>query len=143
MFGVMVVLLAALVYRAYFPAAVSAVNNIVRAAETSKESLDRVLKAYTPISALEVGRRNTVAEKLACFCKPKDLVKYALQHILQHGEVDPIQFCAAHLDIQGRETDLHEVIRDGLSLGLLKSTGQCVTVNPELKEALTFHLLGD
>ena len=98
------------------------------------------------VSALEISRRKTVAEKIASFRQPKDLVNETLKYILEHGDVEPIEFASTHMDSPGKESAVQAIIYQGQSNGLLRASQSQrprVSIHPDLREALTFHLLGE
>jgi len=102
------------------------------------------------VSLLERDRRELVKQKLDSIPSAhRDLVIKVLKYILQHGEADPVAIIAG--GILGSSANAHP-IQDALAMasycGLTTAVPgsynrRIVVINSGLKEALTYHLLGE
>ena len=90
-----------------------------------------------PISAIEQRRRDLVAEYLKPF--DADEIK-ALRHVLESGQVNVQQL---ELRFGGPTAGMwRRLLNKGIPTGLVKADSRMLRINPELVNALAFHLLG-
>ena len=105
------------------------------------EIRDLRTKLAPQITPLEQSRRDRVAEKLQS-APPEDL--FVLKHVLTHGETRPAHIRSADFS---QEAVNAAIQRACYQSNLLKPTGTAmgwpltVVINPELMDALSFHLL--
>jgi hypothetical protein len=101
------------------------------------------------VSPLEQSRRDLVEKELTT-ATPLDLE--VVTYVLRHGEIDPIVLATTSFLQSKNQHEVQQAINRGLSTGLLKhipappgvpSFRQFITVKPELRDALSFHLLND
>jgi|SRR5579862_4339088 len=117
--------------------------------ELSKDNLTlRQRLDNPPLSPVEQSRRDLVKQELEAFPASHSAVATAImKYILQYGEVDSISVVSG--GVLGPISNPYlsqDVIQRAVSNGLLKADGpsrRLLRVNPELKSALAFHLLGD
>ena len=117
--------------------------------DRTKENLKLQARlAVRPISLIERNRRTEVEQKLNLLPSEFiDVVKGVIKYLLIHGEVDPIVLAVGGR--LGKTVNQHVImaaIDKAAMAGLLKpvpgTNRHRVMVNPELKDALSFHLLG-
>lgn len=90
-----------------------------------------------PISVIEQRRRDLVAEYLKPF--DADEIK-ALRHVLESGQVNVQQL---ELRFGGPTAGMwRRLLNKGIPTGLVKADSRMLRINPELVNALAFHLLG-
>lgn len=103
---------------------------------------------HPPLSPIEQGRRDLVKQVLESFpTSQRAMANVVLKHVSQHGEVDLMSLISG--GILGGLSNPHlvsEVINTSIGRGLLKvdaPSRRLVWVNPDLKSALLFYLLGE
>lgn len=120
---------------------------VITGLEAQISALRQQLSAPT-VSPLERERRDLVANRLMNAAE-EDIAVY--KYVLQHGQVDPIMLTAGGV-LDGGRTNPHLIqaaIQRGFLSGLLCSVPvagkarQHLTINVDLRGALSFHLFGE
>jgi len=102
-----------------------------------------------PISLIERNRRTEVEQKMnALPSEFVDVVEGVIEYLLIHGEVDPILLAeGGRLGKTANQHVIMAAIDKAAMAGLLKpvpgTNRHRMMVNPELRDALSFHLLGE
>lgn len=100
------------------------------------------IKQLTEVSPLEHSRRELVKDKLANIQEPfRALVPQVLCYLLKHGEVNEMTMYGDPLF--RKQNLISAATSQAVMHGLAVARNNHVQVNPELRDALTFYLLGD
>jgi hypothetical protein len=106
--------------------------------------------AKPPLSPIEQGRRELVDQKLRSFpANQLELAKAVLRYVLDHGTVPTSGLIFDDLLGGVSNPDLISIVLEKAVHDQLLGgnpgpwTSMRVTINPELKSALSFHLLGE
>jgi hypothetical protein len=124
------------------------------AASRLSEEVQKLQEQLTnpPISRIEQSRRDSVGQKLQLFPSAyAETAKSILKYVLEHGQVNAFELIHDGLLGGISNPDLIEkALEKALGCHLLRPypglgpwTSISVSINPELKPALSFHLLGE
>jgi hypothetical protein len=115
------------------------------AQSTIKAQSERIMaieNERSAISALEQSRRNAVTESLADIDEPfRDLAGSVLRFLLHHGETHQLTLFGNRRFTGQNQHIIQAATQQAQMRGLLRVENGYVSVNPELKDALTFCLL--